>query len=58
MDLSILGNKILHLEWNPEINPKYAMVDYDIAEILSLEDVFPGIGVLLCDFHREQPWNR
>ena len=44
--------------WNPEINPKYAMVDFDAGEILSLEDVFPGILVFLCDFHREQSWNR
>lgn len=46
------------LEWNPEIQPKYGMVDFDIAEINSLEFVFPGIKVFLCDFHREQAWHR
>ena len=44
--------------WNPDINPKYAMVDFDAAEILSLEKLFEGIRVFLCDFHREQSWTR
>ena len=34
------------------------MVDYDSAEITALEEVFPGIEVFLCDFHREQAWSR
>lgn len=37
------------LEWNPECL-KYAIVDYDNAEITSLEEVFPDIQVFLCDF--------
>ena len=44
--------------WNPSVNPKYAMIDFDAAEILSLEFIFPGIDVFLCDFHREQSWTR
>ena len=45
-------------EWNPDVIPKYAMVDFDSGEILSLEKIFPSILVFLCDFHREQAWNR
>ena len=29
-------------QWNPEWKSKYFMVDFDTAEILALEDVFPG----------------
>jgi len=46
------------LEWNPNVSPKYAMVDYDNAEILDFETVFPNMLVYLCDFHREQAWYR
>nr|XP_047122448.1 uncharacterized protein LOC124805945 [Hydra vulgaris] len=31
--------------WNPDIEPKYAMVDFDEQEIYSLESVFPNIKV-------------
>ncbi|XP_066917540.1 uncharacterized protein [Clytia hemisphaerica] len=44
--------------WNPDISPKYGMVGYDTAEITALEEVFPGIQIFLCDFHREQSWTR
>ena len=44
--------------WNPDVNPKYGMVDFDTGEILSLETIFEGIIVFLCDFHREQSWGR
>nr|XP_047124266.1 uncharacterized protein LOC105849580 [Hydra vulgaris] len=44
--------------WNPDIEPKYAMVDFDEEEIYSLESVFPNIKVYLCNFHREQCWHR
>ena len=30
------------------------MGNFDGAEIMSLEAVFPGITVYLCDFHREK----
>ena len=46
------------LEWNPAIKPKYRMVDFDAAEILSIGAVFPNIKIFLCDFHREHSWNR
>ena len=45
-------------EWNPDVNPKYGMIDFDSGEILALEEVFPGIKIFLCDFHREQAWSR
>ena len=44
--------------WSPDVNPKYAMVDFDEKEISALENVFPGILVFLCDFHPEQSWTR
>ena len=44
--------------WNPEVLPKYAFVDFDEREIVSLESIYPNIEVYLCDFHREQAWNR
>lgn len=34
------------------------MCDYSEAEILALENTFPGIHVYLCDFHWEQAWER
>jgi len=34
------------------------MVDFDNAEILSLRKVFTDIKIFICDFHREQAWNR
>lgn len=43
--------------WNPEVAPKYALVDFDEREILSLEIICPDIQVYLCDFHRGQAWN-
>ena len=45
-------------QWNPDVSPKYGMIDFDTGEILSLESVFPSIQVFLCDFHREQSWSR
>ena len=44
--------------WNPEVLPKYAFVDFDERKIVSLEPIYPNIEVYLCDFHREQAWNR
>ena len=34
------------------------MSDYSEAEILAIESAFPGSHVYLCDFHREQSWER
>ena len=44
--------------WNPEWNPKFWMCDYSDAEIAALECCFPDMTVYLCDFHREQAWER
>ena len=44
--------------WNPEWKPKFFMTDYSEAELLALEQTFPGIQIYLCDFHREQAWER
>ena len=49
---------IFLLAWNPDVCPKYTMVDYDNAEIANLEEVFPDIQVFLSDFHRERSWHR
>jgi len=49
--------KIL-IVWNPEWNPNYFMTDFSEAEILALETSFPNTNVYLCDFHREQAWER
>ena len=59
-ETSKLLTKALHIikEWNPDVTPKYAMVDFDSGEILSLETVYPSILIFLCDFHREQSWHR
>ena len=34
------------------------MTDYSEAELVALEEVFPTTTVYLCDFHREQAWER
>ncbi|XP_068691142.1 uncharacterized protein [Montipora foliosa] len=39
-------------------NPKYFMTDNCEQEITAIEEVFPGCKVFLCDFHREQAWER
>ncbi|XP_062568783.1 uncharacterized protein LOC134230930, partial [Saccostrea cucullata] len=40
--------------WNPNWKPAYFMCDYADEEISSIESSF----VYLCDFHREQAWER
>ncbi|CAN7937965.1 unnamed protein product [Ixodes hexagonus] len=44
--------------WNPELSPKFWMVDYSQAEINALSAAFPSGRPVLCDFHREQAWQR
>lgn len=44
--------------WNPKWNPKFFMTDYSEAELLALKQTFPGVQIYLCDFHREQAWER
>ena len=45
-------------EWNPNWNPAYFMSDYSEAELLAIEACFPSVKLYLCDFHREQAWER
>ena len=45
-------------QWNPLWSPVYFMCDYSEAEILAIETAFPCASVYLCDFHREQCWER
>ena len=42
-------------QWNPKWKLKF---DYSEAELLDLESSMPGVKVYLCDFHREQTWER
>ena len=44
--------------WNPTWKPNYFMVDYSMAEINAIESEFPDVAVYICDFHREQAWQR
>lgn len=44
--------------WNPTWKPSFFMTDYSEAEIVALEASFPDTNVYLCDFHREQAWER
>ena len=46
------------LSWNPKWNPPFFMTDYSEAEIGANETVFPSCKVYICDFHREQCWER
>ena len=45
-------------EWNLIWNPKFIMCDYSEAEIMAMESTFPSTTVYICDFHREQSWER
>ena len=44
--------------WNPDWKPPYFMTDYCDAEIAAIESTFKECKVFLCDFHREQAWER
>ena len=45
-------------QWNPKWSPPFFMTDYSDAEQLAVNTVFPDCTVYLCDFHREQCWER
>lgn len=45
-------------KWNPNWNPPFFMIDYSEAELCAIEETFPSSKVYLCDFHREQAWER
>ena len=44
--------------WNPKWQPPYFMTDFSEAEIEAIRIAFPTCKVYLCDFHREQAWER
>ncbi|XP_065680304.1 uncharacterized protein LOC124806293 [Hydra vulgaris] len=44
--------------WNIDLKPLYCMTDYCNEEIRAVETVFIGCEVFICDFHREQAWDR
>ena len=44
--------------WNVEWQPPYFMTDYSEAELAAIKKVFPNCQTYLCDFHREQSWER
>ena len=56
-DQIIEALKILS-SWNKDWRPPYFMTDYSEAEISAINTVFPTCKVYLCDFHREQSWER
>ena len=45
-------------DWNPAWSPKFFMSDYSEVEMMAAERVFPNTKLYLCDFHREQSWER
>ena len=54
----ILEALLILKSWNQDWQPKFFMSDYSEVEHDALEQAFPGIKVFLCDFHREQCWER
>ena len=44
--------------WNPNWKPSFFIIDYSEAELSAIEEAFPSTKVYLCNFHREQAWER
>ena len=44
--------------WEPGWNPKYFITDYSEAEMSAINMLFPETQLYLCEFHREQGWER
>lgn len=44
--------------WNPNWNPEFYLTDYSDAEIAAVNKLFPNTTIYLCEFHREQAWER
>jgi len=44
--------------WNPTFNPTFFSIDKSQAEMNAIEAAFPQSRILLCDFHRQQAWQR
>ena len=50
--LSVISN------WNPDWKPQFFLTDYSEAEMAAVAKLFPSAILYLCDFHREQAWER
>ena len=44
--------------WTPRWDPKYFITDYSDAEMSVISKLFPKTQLYLCEFHREQAWER
>ena len=44
--------------WTPNWDPKYFITDYSDAEMSAINKLFPNTQLYLCEFHREQAWER
>ena len=44
--------------WTPNWDPKYFITDYLDAEMSAINKFFPKTQLYLCEFHREQAWER
>lgn len=44
--------------WNPGWNPNFFITDYSDAEMSAIKMLLPNTKLYLCDFHREQAWER
>ena len=44
--------------WNPDWEPQFYLTDYSDTEISAVNKLFPNTQVYLCEFHREQAWER
>ena len=44
--------------WNPDWKPQFFLTDYSEAEMAAVAKLFPSTQLYLCDFHREQAWER
>jgi hypothetical protein len=54
-----LAEVLLQLRnWNPTFNPKFFSIDKSQPEINAIQNTFPHSRILLCDFHRQQSWQR
>ncbi|KAG7170877.1 Calcium-responsive transcription factor-like 1, partial [Homarus americanus] len=45
-------------EWNPKWKPSVFMSDFSRVEMVAVEQTFDNVKVLLCDYQREQAWER
>ena len=45
-------------DWNSNWSPSYFMTDFSEEEIGAIEQAFRDSFVYICDFHREQAWER